>query len=124
MSISRLSSVFNIARVAGKATPFAALCVAARCYATKFTKDHEWVTVEGETATIGITDYAQHTLGDLVYVELPSVGSTVTQNAEMGIVESVKAASDVLAPVTGEVTEINDKVVESPALINSSAATD
>lgn len=92
--------------------------------ALKFSKEHEWVKVEGDTATIGITDYAQNALGDIVYVELPEVGRTLTQSKESAVVESVKAASDVYAPLSGEVIAINDKLKDDPALVNKSAAGD
>ena len=73
----------------------------------KYSKDHEWVRVEGDVGTVGISDYAQDQLGDVVYVELPEVGRTVAQNEEAAVVESVKAASEVYAPVSGEVVEVN-----------------
>ncbi len=85
----------------------------------KYTKDHEWLRLEGDLATIGITPYAQDKLGDLVFVELPSVGATFEQGAPAAVVESVKAASDVYAPVTGEVVAVNDKVTTEPGLVNS-----
>lgn len=84
----------------------------------KYTKEHEWVLTEGETATIGITDFAQESLGDLVYVELPEIGASFEKGADMVIVESCKAASDVYAPVSGEVIEVNQAVVDSPEIIN------
>jgi glycine cleavage system H protein len=85
----------------------------------KYTKDHEWLRIEGDLATIGITPYAQDKLGDLVFVELPGVGATFQQGAPAAVVESVKAASDVYAPVTGEVVAVNDKVTTEPGLVNS-----
>ncbi len=85
----------------------------------RYAESHEWVKVEGDTATIGITDFAQSELGDVVYVELPEVGSTVTAAETFGVVESVKAASDVYAPVSGEVVEINDALVDDPSKLNS-----
>lgn len=85
----------------------------------KFTKDHEWLSIEGDIATVGITDYAQEQLGDLVFVELPKVGGKVKQGGEAATVESVKAASDVYSPLTGEVTEVNKAIVDDPALVNS-----
>ena len=85
----------------------------------KFTKTHEWVKAEGETVLIGITDFAQAQLSDLTYVELPSVGDTVAAQDEVAVVESVKAASDIYAPLGGEVLEVNEKLVEHPELINS-----
>jgi glycine cleavage system H protein len=84
----------------------------------RYTREHEWVLIEGSQATVGITDFAQHELGEVVYVELPKVGDSVTKDEPFGVVESVKAASDVYAPVSGEVSEINDDLVSSPELIN------
>mgnify|MGYP002715260307 CR=1 FL=1 len=84
-----------------------------------FTKDHEWLRVEGDVATFGITGYAQEQLGDVVFVELPAVGKTVAQGGDAAVVESVKAASDVYAPVSGEIVAVNDKLVDEPALVNS-----
>ncbi len=83
-----------------------------------YTKDHEWARVEGETATIGITDYAQSELGDIVYVELPEVGDTVKQGESFGTIEAVKAVSDLYAPLSGEVIEVNTKLEDSPELVN------
>lgn len=85
-----------------------------------YTDEHEWIDVEGETATIGITDYAQEQLGDIVFVELPSVGTMLDRGGDAAVVESVKAASDVYAPITGEVTEGNAALEDDPALVNSS----
>ncbi len=85
---------------------------------TYFTEDHEWIRVEGGVATVGITDYAQEQLGDLVFVELPEVGKTLKKGDTAVVVESVKAASDVYAPVGGEVIEGNQAVADDPALIN------
>jgi glycine cleavage system H protein len=85
----------------------------------KFTKDHEWVRIDGDIATIGITQHAQEQLGDLVFVELPAKGAAFEKGAAAAVVESVKAASDVYAPISGEVTEVNQTVVDQPALINS-----
>lgn len=84
----------------------------------RYTREHEWVQIEGNQATVGITDYAQHELGEVVFVELPKVGDSVTKDEPFGVVESVKAASDIYAPVSGEVTETNDDLVSSPELIN------
>ncbi len=84
----------------------------------RYSKEHEWVRVNGDTATVGITAFAQEQLGDVVFVELPAKGSTVKQFSSLGVVESVKAASDVYAPVSGEVLERNAKVIESPELVN------
>ncbi|HIJ39276.1 MAG TPA: glycine cleavage system protein GcvH [Rhodospirillaceae bacterium] len=83
-----------------------------------FTKDHEWIRIEADIGTVGITDYAQHALGDVVFVELPDLGRQVAQGAEAAVVESVKAASEVYAPVAGEVTEVNEAIVVDPALVN------
>ena len=85
-----------------------------------FTKDHEWISVEGGSATVGITDYAQAQLGDVVFVEVPPAGTQVSKGKEAAVVESVKAASDVYAPVSGEVTESNAALEADPALVNSS----
>jgi glycine cleavage system H protein len=85
----------------------------------KFTKEHEWLRLEGGVATVGITDYAQTQLGDVVYVELPAIGKQVTKGGEAAVVESVKAASEVYAPVSGEVIAVNDQLTNSPALVNS-----
>ncbi|MBI2962923.1 MAG: glycine cleavage system protein GcvH [Deltaproteobacteria bacterium] len=84
----------------------------------RYTREHEWVLVEGNQATVGVTDFAQHELGEVVFVELPKVGDPVTKDEPFGVVESVKAASDVYAPVSGEVTEANDDLVSTPELIN------
>ena len=84
-----------------------------------YTKEHEWIRVEGDEATVGITDFAQGQLGDVVFVELPDVGRQVTKGGEAAVVESVKAASDVYAPVSGEVTEANQALVDDSALVNS-----
>ena len=88
---------------------------------TLFTSDHEWLRIEGDVATVGITDYAQSQLGDVVFVELPKVGRSLKKAEAVAVVESVKAASDVYAPITGEVLEVNDAVTSEPALINSDA---
>ncbi|HET9179614.1 MAG TPA: glycine cleavage system protein GcvH [Terriglobia bacterium] len=85
----------------------------------QYTKDHEWIRVDGETGTIGITDHAQKELGDIVYVELPKSGDTVTAAEIFGTVESVKAVSEIYSPVSGEVTAVNDKLQEHPELLNS-----
>ena len=85
----------------------------------KYTKDHEWLSIEGDIATVGITDYAQESLGDLVFVELPKIGAKFEGGKDMVIVESCKAASDVYAPVSGEVVAINDNVVNAPDTINT-----
>ncbi len=87
----------------------------------KYSKEHEWIKMEGDIATIGITEFAQDELGDIVYVETPKVGATVKQNDTFGVVESVKTVSDLFSPLSGEVTEVNEKVVGSPELINKSS---
>ena len=89
-----------------------------------FTDEHEWIDVEGETATVGITDYAQEQLGDIVFVELPGVGTMLDKGGDAAVVESVKAASDVYAPISGEVTEGNAALEDDPALVNSSPEED
>ena len=86
-----------------------------------FTKDHEWIRVEGETATVGISDHAQEALGDIVFAEVPEAGRQVSKGQEAAVVESVKAASDVYAPVSGEVLEGNPAVADDPAVINRDA---
>ena len=88
---------------------------------TLFTTDHEWLRIEGDVATIGVTDYAQSQLGDVVFVELPKVGRALKKAEAAAVVESVKAASDVYAPITGEVVAINDALAAEPALVNSDA---
>ena len=85
----------------------------------KYTKDHEWLRMDGDVATVGITPYAQEKLGDLVYVELPGVGAMFAAGAAAATVESVKAASEVYAPVGGEIVAVNDKVVAQPGLVNA-----
>ena len=84
-----------------------------------FTKEHEWIRVEGDTATVGISNHAQEALGDIVFAEVPEAGRRVTKGQEVAVVESVKAASDVYAPVSGEVMEGNQAVADDPALVNS-----
>jgi glycine cleavage system H protein len=91
---------------------------------TRYTKEHEWIRLDGGVATIGITDYAQQQLGDVVYVELPAIGKTVAKGGEMAVVESVKAASEVYAPIAGEIVAVNDALTATPALVNSSPAGD
>ena len=85
----------------------------------KFTKDHEWLRLEGDTATIGITEHAQDQLGDLVFVELPKVGRKLQQGEPAAVVESVKAAADVYAPISGTIVEINEAIVNEPDVVNS-----
>ncbi len=91
---------------------------------THFTKDHEWIRVDGDIGTIGITDYAQEQLGDVVFVELPEVGKTMSPGDEAGVVESVKAASEIYAPVSGEVVEVNAALADEPAKVNVAAESD
>ena len=85
----------------------------------RFTKDHEWVRIEGDIAVVGITDFAQSQLGDVVYVELPKIGRRVEKGKEAAVVESVKAASEVYAPITGEVAEVNEALAADPAKVNA-----
>jgi glycine cleavage system H protein len=84
----------------------------------KYTEEHEWVAFDGDIATIGITDYAQGELGDLVFVELPDVGSDVSQGNAFGTVEAVKAVSDLFAPLSGKVTEVNEELADNPEIVN------
>ncbi len=84
----------------------------------RYTKEHEWILLDGDIATVGITDYAQSSLGDIVYVELPPVGTTIAQFGNVGVIESVKAVSDLFTPVGGEVTEINADLDADPAVLN------
>ncbi|RMF11693.1 MAG: glycine cleavage system protein GcvH [Alphaproteobacteria bacterium] len=90
----------------------------------RFTEDHEWIRVEDGVGTVGVTDYAQRQLGDVVYVEVPEVGKAFTKGDESAVVESVKAASEIYAPVSGEVTAANEGLAEEPALVNSSPMAD
>lgn len=89
-----------------------------------FSKDHEWAEIDGDIATIGITDYAQGQLGDIVYVELPAVGTDLKAGGEAAVVESVKAASELYAPLSGKVTEVNEALSDDPSLVNSAAESD
>ncbi len=89
--------------------------------AIKFTKDHEWVSIEGDVATVGITDHAQSALGDVVFVEVPDVGRKVAQHEAVAVVESVKAASEVFAPISGEVVASNAAIAGQPGLVNEDA---
>ncbi|MBT3658817.1 MAG: glycine cleavage system protein GcvH [Rhodospirillaceae bacterium] len=91
---------------------------------TKYSEDHEWITVDGDVGTVGITDHAQSQLGDIVFVELPEVGSAVEAGTDAGVVESVKAASDLMTPVSGEITETNDALEAEPSLANSAPTGD
>jgi len=84
----------------------------------RYTKEHEWLLVEGDTGTVGITDHAQEELGDIVYVDLPRVGTALTQSSPLGSVESVKAVSEIFSPATGEVTEINGALADAPEKLN------
>lgn len=90
----------------------------------KYSKEHEWVNLEGDVATIGITQHAQEQLGDVVFVELPAIGKKVSKGGDAAVVESVKAASEVYAPVTGEVIEVNTELAGDPALVNRGAEGD
>ncbi|MEE8203687.1 MAG: glycine cleavage system protein GcvH [Alphaproteobacteria bacterium] len=85
----------------------------------RYTEDHEWVRIDGDVVTVGISDYAQEQLGDIVFVELPDVGKTVSRSDETGVIESVKAASEVYAPVSGEVIEVNAALTDTPDKVNS-----
>lgn len=91
---------------------------------TKYTEDHEWIDADGDTATVGITDYAQNALGDVVFVELPEVGASFAKGDEVAVVESVKAASEVYAPLDGEIVAVNDALEGEPALVNSAPTGD
>ena len=91
---------------------------------TKFTKDHEWVRLDGGVATVGITDHAQNALGDVVFVDLPEVGREVAAGEAVAVVESVKAASDVYAPIAGKIVEVNAGLSDNPGTINSAPTTD
>jgi len=86
---------------------------------TKYSEDHEWIRIEGNNGTVGITDYAQEQLGDLVFVELPEVGKSLAKGDEAVVIESVKAASELYAPISGEVTEANEALADEPAQVNS-----
>ena len=85
----------------------------------RYTNDHEWVRVEGDTAVVGISDYAQEQLGDVVFVELPDVGTIFAQNEDAAVVESVKAASEIYAPIGGKILEVNDMLIDAPETLNS-----
>ena len=87
----------------------------------KYTKEHEWIKIDGDTATVGITDFAQSSLGDIVFVELPEVGSNLSKDSAFGVVESIKSVSDLYAPISGEVLEINSSLEDSPETINQGA---
>jgi len=85
-----------------------------------FTKSHEWAKIEGDVATLGVSDFAQNELGDITYLELPEPGTTITQGEPLGVIESVKAASDIYSAVSGEILEANQEVIDSPEFVNSS----
>lgn len=90
----------------------------------KFTEDHEWISLDGDIGTVGITDYAQEQLGDVVFVELPAIGKALDKGDEAAVIESVKAAAEVYAPVAGEVTEVNEALNDDPSLVNANAEGD
>ena len=85
----------------------------------KYTKDHEWVSLQGEVATIGITNYAQESLGDIVFVELPEIGKLVQAGDQVGVIESVKAASEIYSPISGKINEVNMELINTPQLVNT-----
>ncbi len=87
----------------------------------KFTEEHEWLRMEGDVVVVGITEHAATQLGDIVFVELPDVGTTVTKDEEVVVIESVKAASDILAPIDGEIVEVNEMLTDAPATVNDDA---
>ena len=87
----------------------------------KYSEDHEWISIEGDVGTVGITDFAQEQLGDIVFVELPEVGTALGKGDQAGVVESVKAASEIYAPVAGEIVEANDKLADTPETVNAAA---
>ena len=87
----------------------------------KYTKEHEWVEIDGDIATVGITNHAQESLGDIVFIDLPTVGKKVKSNEELCVIESVKAASDIYAPIDGEVTEVNNNLSEDSSIVNQDA---
>ena len=90
----------------------------------KYTKDHEWISVEGDVATVGITDFAQDALGDVVFVELPEIDAMVAKGDEVSVIESVKAASDILSPLDGEIVEVNEMLTDNPGKVNEDAQGD
>ena len=87
----------------------------------KFSEEHEWIDIEGDVGTVGVTDYAQEQLGDIVFVDLPEAGKTLAKGDEVAVIESVKAASEIFAPVSGEIVEANDALADDPSLVNSDA---
>jgi glycine cleavage system H protein len=95
--------------------------MAAKSTDKRYTKEHEWVTLEGDIATVGITDHAQEQLGDLVHIELPELEREVAEGETVAVVESVKAASDIFAPLAGKIVEVNETIVEDPSIVNSDA---
>ena len=121
-ALRRACSVANVAKKAHTWKHVRTFSISSRILAQRyFTEKHEWVDVDNSTGKVGITDYAQEKLGEVVYVQLPEVGTEVELDGEAGVLESVKAASEVYTPVSGEVTEGNQAVVENPKLINESA---
>mmetsp|Transcript_3741 Transcript_3741/g.7902 ORF Transcript_3741/g.7902 Transcript_3741/m.7902 type:complete len:148 (+) Transcript_3741:41-484(+) len=110
----------NVVRIAARA-PVARFAPVARAMSTKFAPSHEYAKVDGKIATLGITDFAQAALGDIVFVDLPEVGDDVEKGEGFGSVESVKAASDVYSPVSGVVTEVNDVLSDTPGMVNTEA---
>ena len=90
----------------------------------RYSEDHEWVSLDGDIATVGISDFAQQQLGDVVFVELPDIGRTVERGGEIAVVESVKAASEIYAPLSGEIVEVNDALADEPAMVNESPEED
>ncbi|KAJ2003426.1 glycine cleavage system H-protein subunit [Coemansia thaxteri] len=121
MALRVLSKTFLSQRLTGAQRGTIAL----RFYATKkYTASHEWIEIDNGVGTVGITDYAQNALGDVVYVEVPEVGTQVEFDETVGVVESVKSTSDIYSPLTGEITASNDKVVANTKLINKSAESD
>ena len=112
----------GMVRISMRATPIRSLARERKhLMATCYTKDHEWIRLDGDVATVGITEHAQNALGDIVYVELPEIGRKVDQGGEAAVVESVKAASDVYAPASGEVVAVNESLDGTPATINEDA---
>ncbi len=90
----------------------------------KFTEDHEWLSLDGDVVTVGITDHAQEQLGDIVFIELPEVGTQISKGDEVVVIESVKAASDIAAPLDGEVVEVNEAIIDAPGKVNEDAEGD
>ncbi|GAB5592386.1 glycine cleavage system H-protein subunit [Umbelopsis nana] len=121
MSLRTFTSRFVRAYTPARVAPF----TFTRAIATKrYTKEHEWISVEDDVGTIGITDYAQKSLGDVVFVEIPSPGQAIARKEQIGAVESVKAASDIYSPVSGDIIEANEALDQEPGLINSSPEAD